>query len=296
MKKDTFKALILLSILFIGTQLFSQENEVNKNSDIANTDSKNQHPLLRDKFIFSVGLYSSYKGIKLGVNGSSENAVIDFSEKADFNDNEKTLFLNFNWRFARMWTLTSEYFSVKNGISKNIDDQIEWDNEIYNGGAGVELGMNLNMFRVFVGRTITKGHKHELGAGLGAHILDIKTYIEGYAYVNNDDTGEGAEANFERSNVSVVAPLPNIGAWYYYAPHPKWMLNARADWFALTIGEYYGGLWDLGAGVNYQFHKNIGVGLNYRYFNFTAKVDKTNWDGKFTLIFQGPLLTLNANF
>ncbi|MFT4801214.1 MAG: opacity protein-like surface antigen [Flavobacteriaceae bacterium] len=49
-------------------------------------------------------------------------------------------------------------------------------------------------------------------------------------------------------------------------------------------------------GVNYQFHKNIGVGLNYRYFDFTTKLNKTNWNGEFLLNFQGPLLIVNTNF
>ncbi len=296
MKNSISKSLIIIFLLFFGTSVYSQENEINKNSDITNTDSINKHPLLSNRFTFYVGLYNSIKKIGLGVNGATENEIIDFSEKVDFNENESTLFLNFNWRFARMWTLTAEYFSVKNGISRSIDEEIEWNNQIFNGGAGISLGLDVSMYRVFVGRTITKGQKHELGAGLGAHVLDIRTYIEGYAYINNDNTGEGAAADFERSSVNVVAPLPNVGAWYFYAPHPKWMLTARVDWFALSIDEYSGSLWDLGAGVNYQFHKNIGVGLNYRYFDFAANVNKTNWDGKFTMTFQGPLLTVNANF
>ena len=283
---------IVALFLFLGTSLFSQE--IN-NKDLK-TDIENKHPLLANRFTFYAGVYSSTKGIKIGVNGESDNKIIDFSEKADLNDNEITLFLNFNWRFARMWTLSAEYFGVKNGISKRIDEDFEWGDQIYNGGAGIELGSNLNMYRVMFGRTISKGQKHELGVGLGSHILDIKTFIEGDAYINNEETGEGAEVNFERNSVSIVAPLPNIGAWYFYAPTQKWMLTARVDWFALTIGEYSGSLWNLGAGANYQFHKNIGVGLKYRYFDFTAKVDKDNWDGKFTFTFQGPLLTVNANF
>jgi hypothetical protein len=92
-----------------------------------------------------------------------------------------------------------------------------------------------------------------------------------------------------------IAPLPKLGAWYFYAPNPKWLLTTRVDWFAISIEEYSGGLWDIGTGVNYQFHKHIGVGFNYRYFNASAQVDKTNWKGVFSLIFQGPLLTINVN-
>jgi len=291
--KYSFRFALVILVLLSSPILFSQEN-------ISDIDSKNieeqKHPLLDNRFTFYAGLYGSIKGIKVGVNGASDNEIIDFSEKVDFNNNELTLFLNFNWRFARMWSLSAEYFSVKNGISKDVEEDFEWGDQIFNGGAGIELGLDVSMYRVMIGRTISKGQKHELGAGLGAHTLDLETYIEGYAFINNNDTDEGAEVNFERSTVSVVAPLPNIGAWYFYAPSQKWMLTARVDWFALSINEYSGSMWNLGAGANYQFHKNIGVGLKYRYFDFTATVDKENWDGKFSLIFQGPLLTINANF
>ncbi len=285
--------LFIVVILFTNSLLFSQNNNIDKN---LKSDTGIQHPLLSSKFIFYAGVYSSTKGIRIGVNGSTENEIIDFSEKTDFNDNEITLFLNFNWRFARMWTLSSEYFRVKNGISRSIDENFEWGDQIFNAGAGVKLGLNLSMYRVMVGRTITKGQKYEFGVGLGAHTLDIKTYIEGEAYINNEDTGEGADVSFERSSVNIVAPLPNIGTWFFYAPHNKWLLAARVDWFALSVGEYSGNMWNLGAGVNYQFHKNIGVGLKYRYFDFSAKVDKSKWNGSFSMNFQGPLLTINANF
>lgn len=290
--KHTLRYLIILLLLFSGTFLFSQE--VNTNDP--KTDTEQKHPLLANRFTFYAGIYSSSKGIKVGVNGASKNEIIDFNEKVDFNNNEITLFLNFNWRFSRMWSLSAEYFSLKNGISKNIEKNFEWGDQVFNGGAGVKLGLNISMYRVMIGRTISKGQKHELGIGLGAHTLDLETYIEGEAYINNEDTGEGADVSFERNTVNVVAPLPNIGAWYFYAPHPKWILTARVDWFALSINEYSGNMWNLGAGANYQFHKNIGIGLKYRYFNFKANVNKSKWDGSFSMNFQGPLLTVNANF
>lgn len=288
-----FNFIVFVTIFLFQGAIFSQENKESKEI-ISNIENK--HPLLANRFTLYAGVYSSTKGIRVAVNGESENEIIDFNEKANFNENEITLFLNFDWRFARMWTLSAEYFGVKNGISKNIDEDFEWEDQIYKGGAGIELGLDLSMYRIMIGRIITKGQKHELGAGLGAHILDIKTYIEGYAYINNEDTGDGADVSFERNTANVVAPLPNIGAWYYYTPTQKWMLTARVDWFAISLDNYSGSMWNLGVGANYQFHKHIGIGLNYRYFDFTSKVDQKNWDGKFSLTFQGPLLTLNANF
>ena len=295
MRINTLKLLTTIALTFFGATLFSQENDVLENTPLNSSDSIAKHPLLSDSFSFYAGAYSSFKRIQIAVNGASNNQIINFDESGNFNDNETTLFVNFNWRFSRKWTLTAEYFSLKNITKKTTDTEIEWNNQIYRGITGVTLGFDVNLFRLFFGRTISKGLKHELGIGLGTHILDIKSFIEGDVYINNENTGENASTSLNRSSVSVIAPLPNIGIWYYYAPHPKWLLTTRIDWFAISIKEYSGGLWDVGAGVNYQFHKHIGVGLNYRYFKASAAVNKRSWEGEFSLIYQGPLLSINVN-
>jgi len=284
------KLFIASLFLFSGMQMFSQAE---KETDTLTTIEK-KHPLLVDKFSFTVGAYSSFKTIGVGANGSSNNDIIDFDEKVDFNNNETTPFFLFNWRFAKKWSLTAEYFGVKNAITTNFEDDFEWNGYDFVAGLNINAGFDLEMYRVMIGRTISKGLKHELGLGLGVHVLDIQTYIEGQAYI----IGEGTEidATGVKSIIDVVAPLPNVGVWYLYAPSHKWIFNTRLDWFGIKVGDYTGTMWNFAAGANYQFHKNIGVGLKYRYFDFTATVDNEKWDGKLTMIFHGPLLTLNANF
>jgi hypothetical protein len=272
--------------LLLCFPLFSQGNEAESNDN----NIENKHPLLTDKFIFNVGPYSSFKQIQVGANGSSKDNIIDFSRKFDFDDNEYTLFLGFYWRVARMWSISTETFGVKNANSVILDSDIEWDDVVYNAGLEVKAGFSLRMYRILFGRTITKGLRHEFGAGLGVHALDIESFIEGEVFINK------LELSFERRSVSAVAPLPNVGVWYFYAPNNKWMFTARVDWFGITVGDYSGNMWNLGPGVNYQFHKNIGIGLKYRYFESTLRVDKTNWDGRVSLIYHGPLITVNANF
>ncbi len=251
---------------------------------------EDQNPLYSNKFVISAGLYSSAKTIGIRVNGSGENQLIDFKEAFDLNNNEITFFGNFNWRFSKKWTLSAEYFSVKNGNKWELDEDIHWGDVTFKEGSNVKIGFSLDMYRVFVGRSVLQKTKHELGIGLGIHDLQVGAYITGDAYINNDDY------NFERRSVSANAPLPNIGFWYYYFPTSKWGLTANIDLFGLTVDEYFGSLYNVRAGVNYQIFKNFGVGLSYRYFKFTAKVDKKYWNGKFNMIFQGPLLSISGTF
>ncbi len=258
--------------------LYSQEKE------------EDQNPLYSNKFVIGAGLYSSAKTVDIIINGSGPNAIIDFSEGFDLNNNELTFFGNFNWRFSKRWTLSAEYFSVRNGNKWELEEDINWDDITFKEGTNVKIGFSLDMYRVFVGWSVLQKPKHEIGIGLGVHDLQVGAYISGDAYINDNDF------NFEKRSVSANAPLPNLGFWYYYVPTSKWLLSAKLDIFSLTIDEYFGSLWNVRAGVNYQIFKHFGVGFSYRYFDFTAKVNKDNWNGKFSMIFQGPLLSVNATF
>jgi len=268
----------LYIFFFSISLLYSQEKEEDENL------------LYTNKFVISGGLYSSTKSVGININGSGPNEIIDFSEGFDLNDNELTFFGSFDWRFAKKWTFSAEYFSVKNGNKWELEEDINWGDVTFREGSNVKNGFSLDMYRVFVGWSVLQKPKHEIGIGLGIHDLQVGAYIAGDAYINDNDF------KFERRSVSANAPLPNLGIWYYYVPTSKWILTANLDIFSLTVDEYSGSLWNARVGVNYQVFKHFGVGFSYRYFNFAAKVNKKNWNGRFNMTFQGPLLSIHTNF
>jgi len=267
---------VLFALAVIPFQLWSQDEE--------------RHPLLDDKFYVELGVFVPQKDIKLGANGESDNGDIDFGETFDFNDNEATFFANAEWRWNKKWRLTAEYFAVNNAARAQLDEDIVFEDITFKEGSYVRGGVEFALFRVFVGRVISSGQKHSLGAGLGVHAINIGAFIQ--AEIDTDLGNVGGE----RRNVSALIPLPNIGGWYHWAPNKKWALVARVDWFGATIDKYSGGLWNLAPGVKYQIIKNLGIGIDYRFLFLNARVNDSNWNGDFEMNFAGPLFTLHANF
>ncbi len=272
---------VLLSILLITflsfNSLFSQNND-------------DKHPILKDKFTGNIGVYVPSKKVSFGLDGSSPNDIINFSDSFNLNDNEVTPFFNFAWRFSEKWKLGVEYFGIKNANKLELEEDIVFDNITFKKGSNIRGGFGVNMYRIFVGRSFSRGLKHEFGAGLGIHALNTSAFIEG------DVQSTEGDVSFERRAVSALIPLPNIGIWYYYAPTNKLALVARLDWFGITVGDYSGGLWNVAPGIKYQLFKNVGIGVDYRYFLFRASVNKTDWKGEFNMTFQGPLFAINVNF
>ena len=277
--------LAIIICLVIFSSAFSQ-----------NEDDK--HPLLKDRFTIGAGVYIPVKEVKLGVGGNinigeiEDSEGIDFDEILDVQDSENTFSLNFSWRFSRnkLWSVRGEYFKVSTKRSVVLEDEIEWDEITYPVGAEVQGSYGIALYRIFFGRAISTGQKHELGGGLGFHGLNIDASIEGEGFVGDESTG------FNRSSVGVFLPLPNIGFWYYWSPGKRWLLTASIDWFGIKIDNLSGGLWDVSPGVSFQILKNLALSANYQFLSFDANVDTTDFSGSFDLSFSGPSIRVVGNF
>ena len=247
---------------------------------------------LLDRFQIKAGVFIPTRNVSVGADGSSPNEEIDFDETFGLQDNEATFFLQFDWKFSRnkKWILSGEYFSVNNGNSVTLQEDIKFQDVTFEKGTFVRAGIEFGLYRLLVSYSIIQKPKHLLGAGLGSHLFNVAAFIEGEIRSSEGDL------EFERRRVSALVPLPNVGAYYYFSPHRKWSFGGRVDWFGITVNEYSGGLWNIAPQVNFQILRNFGIGLDYRFFILDAKVSKEQWRGSFQMNFDGPLITLHANF
>jgi len=275
---------ILTIVIFLVTfgSAFSQQED-------------DKHPLLTDRFIIGAGWYFPARDVKLGIEGSvdlEEQEEIDFDETLGLEKGENTFNFNFMWRFSKskLWSVRGESFKV--GATRNVtlDEEIEWEDVIYPVGGEAKVSYEIGLYRIFFGRAISTGQKHELGGGLGIHGLNVKASVEGNAII------DGQSAGFERSDVSAFLPLPNIGFWYFWAPTDRWAFSASVDWFDVKIDNISGGLWNVSPGVTFQIIRNLGVNVNYQFVKFNADINKDSFKGSFDLTFSGPSIRVIGNF
>lgn len=277
------KKILLISLLLLTTSQFV----------IAQKDSTViKNPILTSKFQIGVGLFIPTQKVKFNVSATSENEEISFGESFDFNNQAGRPNMSFDWRFSKRWKLAAEYFNASYVKKATLKEDIEIGDSDYTfeEGSEVKIGYKIKLYRVYVGRVISSGLKHELGGGLGFHILNVGPFIKGEININGNNN------EFKTAAVSATAPLPNIAFWYHFAPTPKWAFSTRLDWFGITVGDYSGSLWDISPSIHYQIIKNLAIAVDYRYFKVNANVNKEVWNGGFDLSFSGPTFTLLANF
>ena len=248
------------------------------------------HPWLSDRFHVAVGPFARQQGFNIRADGQGPEEEIDFDEELGVDDDDIGAQLTFRWRFGSKWSVWGQSWDVDSTGGAQLDEDIEFEDFVFKKGSFVEAGVENTVVRVFFGRKITEGARHEFGLGAGFHWLEIKAFILGEAL-----TSEG-DFEFTRADVSADSPLPNIGGWFYYSPSSRWLIEARLDWLDASVGDYSGGIWNSSVGVNFQAFRNVGLGLHYQYFTIDLDVDKSDWRGGAEVRYRGPFLSLTGSW
>lgn len=246
------------------------------------------HPYLTQKFFVDMGVFFPERSLRIEVDGtlSGDHDPIDFQQEFGLAETDEIFSLNFGWRFGKKWELMAQYFAASASVRAVLDEDIEWNDIVFEVGTGVAVGEEFSLVRLFFARRFNTAEHHNLGIGAGLHWLEIAAFIEGTVV---GGIGGGA---FRRESVRAGVPLPNIGIWYTRSLSPKWAIRTRLDWFSASIGDYGGQIINASAGLNYQLFEHFGLGLNYNFFELSVNVDKSDWRGEVTTRYDG----LFANF
>ena len=242
------------------------------------------HPYLTQKFILDTGVYFPDRTVKISVDGPvvGPNEQIDFQSEFGLDKSDTTFSLNFGWRFGKKWELGAQYFESSGERGAALDEDIEWNDVVFEQGTSIVAGQEFRLIRVFFGRNFDTSERYNFGVGVGVHWLELGAFIEGNIII-----GGGGNA-FRRESVSAEGPLPNIGAWYAHSISPKWAFKARIDWMSASVGDYDGKLINASVGVNYQMFEHFGAGLSYNIFDLDVVINKSGWRGRAETRYEGP--------
>lgn len=282
----------MLRFLLIFTVLFIfQQNVLSQNKDSIIVD---KHSILTDRYELGIGFFVNLKSVKLNVDGSLPSNPFDFGQTLGLRRQESTFDFNFVWRFSKekKWYLGLEFFTVRNSQSAVLEDEVKWSNTIYPVGVVLDSRFDIDLYRIFFGRVISMGKNHELSGGIGLHTMNISTFAQAKAYLGGTDY----VLDTNKKKIDVLAPVPNIGFRYIYAPNLKWSFKADLDWFSLQIADYKGTLWNVAPQISFQIIDNLRVGLGYKYFKAKIDMNKNIWKGTLDLLYQGPLFSISGNF
>ena len=245
------------------------------------------HPFISDKFSVQMGAFLPSKGLKLSVDGTAAaaNQEFDWEAATGLRDDDEIFMLEGKWRFGEKWSVRAQYYESNNSSKAVLEENVYWRDNIIAAGSSVTAGTDFSLIRTLFGRSFDNRANVDTGIGLGLHWLEIG------AFISPDVNSLG-----DLSAAKMSGPLPNIGAWYYYSPSPKWFLGGRLDWLEAKIDKYDGGITNVSAGVNYQLFRNVGIGMKYQLFRLNVNIDEDKWNGSVKLDYEGPFFYLSGNW
>lgn len=253
------------------------------------------HPFLYDKWMIGVGGYFPEKDFTIKVNatlpvGIDSGANTDAQADLRYSESDASGSFLFRWRFGEKWSLWAQYFDLESDYGAVLEEDVEWQDLVFEEGSFVNAGFDLSVARIMFGRTFYTAPGHEFGLGVGAHWMEIGAYIEGDIATNMGGT------EFRRGDVQAEFPMPNVSGWYNYSWSRNWMFLARVDWLHVSINEYSGGLLNGMVGVDWRPFKHVGFSAFYNAFRLDGDVKKSDWKGSVEYETYGPGLTMTFSW
>ena len=236
------------------------------------------HPLLSSQFTVDGGLFFPQSDFEFEVAGSFDTGLaepIDFEKAYNSSIDDNIASLEFAWRFSNDWSLWGQYMKFDDRVASAVlNEDVQWGDVTFGAGTGIAAGLENSITRVFFGKTLVNSAQSELGVGLGAHIIQVNTFIEGAAIINGNPVGS------RRETARTSGALPNLGGWYTHAMSPKLAIRTRIDWLGADIGKFEGHVLNLSLGLNYRVFEHFGVGINYNWLEVDVEVDDAPWRGE----------------
>jgi hypothetical protein len=219
--------------------------------------------------------------------GTGNGSEVSLERDLDFKRRPVVASGEAGWRFSSNWRLTFEYLGLQRSETATIDRELIIGDTTYPINADVTGSFKSNIYKVQIGYSIIRSEKAELGVSLGAHLTDFGTTLE----------GQTANGNVIKAETrSILAPLPNIGAFGHINLFGPVNLTGRVNWLQLKIDDYKGGLTDADLGLSWRFSENFSATASWRIINYRLDVERDNFEGNIRYRFSGPTVGMVATF
>ena len=248
-------------------------------------DATAQPADIDDRFSVSLGVFLTDRDTRTSLDGDipDSGTDVDLEGTLGFDKSDTVFRIDGYYRFNEKHRVDFSAFDLSRTASKQIDEEFIWDGEVYPVDLLVNADLDLAVYKLAYTWSFMRREDWYLGASLGVYVMDTGMSIR-------------ADSGGQFSSRGTTAPLPVLGLRGQYDFSEKWTFRGSAEFFALDYGDYSGDLYDLYAGVDYQFSTHVAVGLGINSVRMDVGVDKPNFDGDLNWEYTGGLLFFKFDF
>lgn len=246
------RSLGVLSVIVIMTLALSAGGAIAADDD---TESR----FLDDRWSILIGGYVTDFATDASVgSGNVLGTVIQVEDDLGVDNGPKTFRVDGLFRINEKQSIGFGYWGVKRGGIATIDEQIEWDGNVFDVGATLDSKFDTAWYRVDWRYSLLKTDRGEAGFAVGISAYNFNLGIDGEATI---DDGEGGSETLQVSaDTSVLAPVPTVGMYMTYGFMPNLLLRLEANLLRFVVGDIEGNLNDTSVRLDWYFSRHVGIG------------------------------------
>ena len=133
------------------------------------------HPSLNSKYWVEVGGYYPTHSVSLGVEGGREiiDSQIEFEGAVNLSDRKGLWVGEMGWQFGENWAVNAQYFETDRSRNFVLQEEIEWDDLIFDVGVDITAGTDASVMRPYFSRKMLEQDRHDLRLGVGIRRMSI---------------------------------------------------------------------------------------------------------------------------
>lgn len=173
-------------------------------------------------------------------------------------------------------------FAVRRSAQERIEEQIVFEDEVYEPNELVDSELNLALVGLTYGYRFIASERAELAATFGIHIAEA----EANAVVRSRVIREAEDG---------VLPIPLLGVEGRFAFSSRWSAEARAQYLGGEHDETKASIADLRGALTWRHNPHLVWGAGYRFFRIKVNSKDPDDSGRVELQFAGPQLFVRAS-
>jgi hypothetical protein len=218
---------------------------------------------LPDRFQMDTGYFRISAHNVLRYNGGRASGDIDFEEDLGVNKDANTFWLDASWRVGRRHLLKLGYTQLnRDRANYTLQRDFTWGGETYNAGLSASTSTSADVLGGYYRFAAYRNDRFEIGPAIGI----------GYLWLNAGIRATGTIGGLSRSLDGSASTGSITGAVGGYAN--GWVtkrLVASGDFLYIKVspGDTNASVTDWRLGANYYFFRNAGLGVQYKYDQYT---------------------------
>jgi hypothetical protein len=222
---------------------------------------------LSDRFQIDTGYFRINANTVLRYNGGEGSGDVDFEKDLGVDQNVDTFWLDATWRVGRRHKLKLAFTRLSRDRNDHtLQRDFTWGGETYNAGLSASTSTASEILGGYYRFALVRSERFEIGPTIGVGYLWLDARIEATGTISGPGGSQSRSVDERASTGSVTGAVGG-----YAQGWPAKRLAVYADFLYIKVnpGESEASVTDWRAGANYYFTRNVGLGAQYKYYQYS---------------------------